>query len=152
MPLSLFCVGGLYTHWDSVELICQWLSNRESFLVRDGAVSTSLGAGTPSDLEQGLCVLLSLREFICAAILCLEGLVLLDSSIPSASYSFSISSSTGFPEVWGERLAGDIPPMIYKWVLCFQTLEKVLRTMNFMANDNYIKFMFPCSWSYVGFQ
>lgn len=110
-------------------------------------MSISLGAGTPSGLEQWLCVLTSLCEFICAAILCLEGLVLLDSSIPSASYSFSSSSSTGFPKVWGEGLAGDIPSMIYKWALCFQILEKVWRTMNFMTNDNYIKFMFPCSWA-----
>lgn len=110
-------------------------------------MSISLGAGTPSGLEQWLCVLTSLCEFICAAILCLEGLVLLDSSIPSASYSFSSSSSTGFPKVWGEGLVGDIPSMIYKWALCFQILEKVWRTMNFMTNDNYIKFMFPCSWA-----
>lgn len=54
--------------------------------------------------------------------------------------------------LWGEEMDGNIPSMIYKWVLCFQILEKVWRTMNFMANGNYMKFMFPCSWSYVGSQ
>lgn len=38
----------------------------------------------------------------------LEGPVFLRSSIPSASYTLSTSSSTGFPEPWGEGFDGDI--------------------------------------------
>lgn len=42
-------------------------------------------------------------------LLCLKCLVSYLSSIPSGSYPFSVSSSSGLPEHWRERFYGNIP-------------------------------------------
>jgi hypothetical protein len=118
MLLSLFCVihlllsmgsnlkSGLFSSEISLKksdfFHCKWQSIVHSFRVWDGGVSTSpLSSRAPSSADLcGPCAgCLLLCEFICApALLCLEGLAFLVSSIPCGPYTLSIDSSTDFPE------------------------------------------------------
>ena len=119
MPWSLLCVGHLLLGMEpglQLERTFSSVSGYQLEIVSGigiGLVSTSpLSTGFPSGLD--LCGLsahcYSLCEFISAvALLCLEDLVSLVSSIPSGSYNLSASSSSGVPEPRGEEFDGDIP-------------------------------------------
>lgn len=60
--------------------------------------------------EQALCMLRPfLRVRMCVGPACLEGLVFLVFTIPSASQNLSDSSCMGFPEPWGDEFDRFIP-------------------------------------------
>jgi hypothetical protein len=82
-----------------------------SWLGMGVCVTSSFRSRTPTgaDACRPCACCLRLCEFRSApALLCLEGIDLLMSSLSCGSYSFSIFSSTEFPETWGERFEGDI--------------------------------------------
>lgn len=97
----MWCVSPVKT---ILSFICKWLLTGDGFWLTDGSMSTppftSQTPYGPGPCSPCSCCL-SLHEFICTAIMiCLGSFVL---SIPYDSSILSASSSTEFPESWGEE-------------------------------------------------